>query len=102
MIELPTTLPALLTPVLSAVGFALLIFSKKYLNRDNPQTFELSKFLTYLLIGAGFGVGSVILQIQVSQETITALFFMYGGAVVATEAFIKSVFRWLNLPEVTL
>lgn len=94
--DFPLELYALLTPIGAAIGFSLLIFSKKYLNGDNPQNFELTKFLTYVCIGAVFGGGSVLLQIQVSQETIAALFFMYGGAVVATEAAIKSVLRWLS------
>jgi uncharacterized membrane protein len=88
-----TELAALITPIIAAVAYSLIIYAKKHTNPNNPQEFEPIKFISTAVLGTVLGVVSVYMQIPITQANFEQMFLLYGGSVILIESILKSIWR---------
>jgi hypothetical protein len=82
--------------VLSAVVYSLSMYVKKHLNPDNPQSFDVTKFLTTLIWGAVIGVVLQLSGVPITEQTVEEQFIAYAGLIAITENIVKAILRALS------
>jgi hypothetical protein len=82
--------------VLSAVVYSLSMYVKKHLNPDNPQSFDVTKFLTTLIWGAAIGVVLQLSGVPITEQNVEEQFIAYTGLIAITENIVKAILRALS------
>jgi len=79
--------------VFSAVVYSLTMFVKKNLNSENPQSFDVAKFITTLIWGAIVGVVLQMSGAPINEQSVEQQFAMYTGLIAVTENIVKAIIR---------
>ena len=79
--------------VFSAVVYSLTMFVKKYLNSDNPQSFDTAKFITTVIWGAIVGVALQMAGLPINEQTVEQQMATYAGLIAITENIVKAIIR---------
>lgn len=79
--------------VFSAIVYALSMFVKKNLNKDNPQSFDTAKFITTVIWGAIVGLVLQYSGINITEQTVEQQFITYAGLIAITENIVKAIIR---------
>lgn len=84
---------SLVIAVFSAVVYALSMYVKKHLNKENPQDFDVAKFTTTVIWGAIIGVVLQYSGVEITEQNVEAQFVAYVGLIALTENIVKSIIR---------
>jgi len=79
--------------VLSAVVYSLSMYVKKHLNTDNPQSFDVAKFITTLIWGVIIGILLQAFGAPVTEQAVEEQFVAYAGIIAITENIAKTIIR---------
>ena len=80
--------------VISAILYAGSAFMKKNFDHDNPQSFDVTKFVSTLVVSVVIAVSMLAAGIYTISETdITTQIALYAGLVALVENTLKAVYR---------
>lgn len=84
---------SLVIAMFSAVVYALSMYVKKHLNKENPQDFDVAKFTTTVIWGAIIGVVLQYSGVDITEQTVEQQFITYVGLIAITENIVKAIIR---------
>jgi len=84
---------SLLVAIFSAVVYSLSMYVKKHLNSENPQSFDVAKFITTVIWGAIVGAALQLSGVPISEQAVEEQFVAYAGLVAITENVVKAIIR---------
>ena len=83
----------LLIAIFSAVVYSLSMYVKKHLNSENPQSFDVAKFITTVIWGAIVGAALQLSGVPISEQSVEQQFMAYAGLIAITENVVKAIIR---------
>jgi len=79
--------------VFSAIVYSLTMYVKKHLNSENPQDFDVAKFVTTVIWGAIVGVVLQMSGVPITEQNVEEQFAAYTGLIALTENIVKAIIR---------
>ena len=83
---------SILLSVFAAVVYSLSMYVKKAM-KEEPQKFDVAKFLTTVIWGAIIGVVLTNSGVEITEQSVEAQFVAYAGLIAITENIVKFVLR---------
>jgi len=84
---------SLLIAIVSAMVYSLSMYVKKHLNSENPQSFDVAKFVTTVIWGAIVGTALQLSGVPITEQSVEQQFVAYAGLVAITENVVKAIIR---------
>lgn len=84
---------SLLIAIFSAVVYSLSMYVKKHLNSENPQSFDVAKFITTVIWGAIVGAALQLSGVPINEQAVEEQFVAYAGLIAITENVVKAIIR---------
>lgn len=84
-----------LISVFASVIYALSMYVKKAL-KEEPQSFDIAKFVTTVVWGAIIGIVLANSGVEITEQSVEEQFVAYAGLIALTENIIKSIIRALR------
>ena len=84
---------SVLVAVFSAIVYSLTMFVKKNLNKDNPEEFDVAKFITTVIWGAIVGTALQLSGVPITEQSVEQQFVAYAGLIAITENVVKAIIR---------
>ena len=84
---------SLLVAIFSAVVYSLSMYVKKHLNSENPQSFDVAKFITTIIWGIIVGVALQLSGVPINEQAVEEQFVAYAGLIAITENVVKAIIR---------
>ena len=84
---------SLLIAIVSAMVYSLSMYVKKHLNSENPQSFDVAKFVTTVIWGAIVGTALQLSGVPITEQSVEQQFVAYAGLIAITENVVKAIIR---------
>jgi len=88
----------ILLAVIAGIMYSGTMYLKKSLNADNPQDFDVIKFISTVFVGAFVGIVLTYTGSPVSEQTILTQLGAYAGIIAITENLLKTILRYFTGP----